>query len=404
MKMKTLLCLLTISCCEIILAPGLGAQTVTGSGDPDYIPLWISTSSGGGGGGNEEDVGTTTVLNRTNMYYIGGKLGLGTTYPLTKLQVVGDVIMGDSWDRIVTGHWYNDNPNNEIGYLGFNMLQLTDAEWHSKGDGTFNGGGLFFGTTHGDLHFSSIPSTGGSPETRSESTIQNNVKMTITPGGRIGINTKTPTQALEVCHRDTTGGININQLDTSLKKSEIKFSIGGVGHWSLGHYLSSSRPKSFFIWNQNRQATEFFIADNGMTGINTEWPCARLDVNGDFKASAIGIGTNPPSPSSPYKLFVEGGIKAREIRVTVSAFADHVFDKDYSLISIPDLESFISANHRLPGIPSAREVFENDGIEIGAMQVRLLEKIEEQSLYIISLQHQIDELKSLISSAGEEKR
>lgn len=401
--MKKLFYLLALGYLWIFLLSGLKAQTVTGSGDPNYIPLWIASGTGGGGGGNEE-VGTTSLLDRTNLYYLGGNLGIGTTNPGSKLHVIGETIFGENWERIVTGHWYNDNPNNEIGYLGFNMIQLDNASWYSNGDNTYNGGGLLFGTTHGDLHLSSIPSNGGSNRTLTESTIQDNVKMTITPTGRIGINTKTPSQALEVCYRGNTCGININQLDTSVKNSEIQFSIAGEGHWSMGHYLSATRPNSFYIWNQNRQATELFIADNGMTGINTEWPAARLEVNGDFKATAIGIGTNAPNPSLGYRLLVEGGIKARSVKVTVAAFPDYVFDKDYSLISIPELETFITTNHRLPGFPTAEQVCNDEGIEIGEMQVKLLEKIEEQSLYIISLQNQIDELRSLILSGREEKR
>lgn len=402
--MENKLTFLTIALLAVLSSSGLHAQSVTGIGDPNYIPLWLSS---GGGGGQEE--GTTSLLGRTSLYYIEGstgigRLGIGTTYPWAQLHVIGESIVGDDWERIVTGHWYNESPNHEIGYLGFNMFQMTNASWYSKGDGDYNGGSILFGTTHGDLHFSTIPSTGSTQSTLTESTIQSNIKLTVTPSGRIGINTKTPTQALEVCHRDSTGGINLNQLDTSLKKSEIKFSIAGIGKWSMGHCLSASRPNSFFIWNQNRQATELFIADNGMTGIGTEWPAAKLEVNGNFKATAIGIGTNPPSSSSSFKLYVEGGIKAREVKVTISAFADYVFDKNYSLIGIQELEKFISAHHRLPGLPSAAEVMENDGIEVGQMQVKLLEKIEEQTLYIISLQKQIDELKSLILPVGEENR
>jgi len=399
--MKTLKMLLAIFLTGMAFGPGLNAQTVTGSGDPNYIPLWISTGAGGGGGGNEE-TGTTTVLDRTNMYYIGGNLGIGTTYPIARLQVNGEFVSGDAWDRVVAGHWYNNHPNHEIGYLGFNMLQLDNATWYSKGDDTYNGGGIIFGTTHGDLHFSSIPSTAGTPGTITESTVQSKIRMSITPAGKIGINTTSPTQALEICHRDTNGGININQLDTTLKKSEIKFSIGGVGHWSLGHYLSSSRPKSFFIWNQNRQATEFFIADNGMTGINTEWPRARLEVNGTFRATAIGIGTDVPSSSSSYKLNVEGCIYARAVKVTAGSFADYVFGDDYPMRSIPELDAFIKENRHLPGIPTAEEVDNDNGIELGSFQVSLLEKIEEQALYIISLQRQVDELRALLSSRKEE--
>ncbi len=79
MKMKNLFCFLVISYLGILIAPHVIAQTdtVTGNGDPNYIPLWISTGGGGGGGGQEEDnTGTTSVLGRTNLYYNENSSGM----------------------------------------------------------------------------------------------------------------------------------------------------------------------------------------------------------------------------------------------------------------------------------------------------------------------------------------
>ncbi|MFH1296629.1 MAG: hypothetical protein ABIJ04_05065, partial [Bacteroidota bacterium] len=80
-----------------------------------------------------------------------------------------------------------------------------------------------------------------------------------------------------------------------------------------------------------------------------------LEVNGSFKAQTMGLGTAPPT-SGTYKLFVEGGIKAREMKVTVNSFADYVFKEDYPLLPIGDLQQYITTHGRLPGIPSAEEV------------------------------------------------
>jgi len=228
----------------------------------------------------------------------------------------------------------------------------------------------------------------------------------------IGVGTENPSEALEVCHRDiiggeAMGGIAINQLNTDsiIKKNEIKFSRNGVEEWAIGSYYDPRRlaKNSFFIWNNILHETAFFISENGMTGISTSWPCAKLDVNGSFKASQIGINTNPPPADSEWKLLVEGGIKAREIKVTTTSFPDYVFGKDYPLMKISELDQFVKTNHRLPGLPSADEIEGNGGVEVGAMQNKLLEKIEEQSLYIISLQQQVDELKAMILSVKEAK-
>lgn len=83
--------------------------------------------------------------------------------------------------------------------------------------------------------------------------------------------------------------------------------------------------------------------------------------------------------------------------MTALTFPDYVFTKEYKRLSIYEYEKFITSNKHLPGLPSAKEVKENDGFEIGQMQTKLLEKVEEQALYIIDLQKQIDELKTLIT-------
>jgi hypothetical protein len=70
-----------------------------------------------------------------------------------------------------------------------------------------------------------------------------------------------------------------------------------------------------------------------------------------------------------------------------------VFEKEYDLMSIYELEKFINSNKHLPDIPSKNEVEQAKGFEIGEMQVNLLKKVEELTLYIISLQKQVDELK-----------
>lgn len=96
-----------------------------------------------------------------------------------------------------------------------------------------------------------------------------------------------------------------------------------------------------------------------------------------------------------YKLYVEDGILSEKVRVAVegsSFWADFVFDNDYKLMSIEDLDKFIEKNNHLPIIPTTEEVMES-GIDLGEMDAKLLMKIEELTLYIIDLQKQINLLK-----------
>lgn len=106
---------------------------------------------------------------------------------------------------------------------------------------------------------------------------------------------------------------------------------------------------------------------------------------------SIGIGTTSIGSTS-YKLYVEGAIRSRKVKVDQTSWPDYVFADEYKLRSIAELEKFIQTNHHLPEVPSAKEV-ETSGLDLGDNQAVLLRKIEELSLYVILLQKQIDELK-----------
>lgn len=110
----------------------------------------------------------------------------------------------------------------------------------------------------------------------------------------------------------------------------------------------------------------------------------------------VGINYEPPATINDFKLFVGGGIYARQVKVTLYAFADDVFSPEYQLPTLAELSAYIQANRHLPGIPSEKEVIANDGIELGDMQVRLLRKTEELTLYIVQQQKLIDELRNRI--------
>ncbi len=111
-----------------------------------------------------------------------------------------------------------------------------------------------------------------------------------------------------------------------------------------------------------------------------------------YNGGNVGIGT----ASTDYKLTVAGGIHAREVKVTLNAGADHVFESGYKLTPLHELESFVLANKRLPGVASETEMLEQ-GLDMGSFQIKLLEKIEELTLYIIQQQKEIEALKTAVS-------
>lgn len=108
----------------------------------------------------------------------------------------------------------------------------------------------------------------------------------------------------------------------------------------------------------------------------------------------FGMGTKTPGT---HKLAVEGTIGARKVKVTQTAWADFVFDPEYKLMPLADLEQFIRRNRHLPEIPSAATVAQ-DGLDLGEINRRLLQKVEEQALYIIEMNKKLEALSEKIDN------
>lgn len=104
-------------------------------------------------------------------------------------------------------------------------------------------------------------------------------------------------------------------------------------------------------------------------------------------------------------LNLAGTINARQVNIRVNAGADFVFSPDYQLKPLSEVEAFVKENKHLPEIPSEKQMVEN-GLNVNEMQIKLLLKIEELTLYVIEqnkqnkdLQKQIDELKAQLKAS-----
>lgn len=144
-----------------------------------------------------------------------------------------------------------------------------------------------------------------------------------------------------------------------------------------------------------KTAVDSYVNQQGVTLSKT----MNLYASGtNFINGNLGIGTYN---TGPYKLAVEGTIGARKVKVTSAApWADFVFEKDYELPTLKELEDFVSMNKHLPGIPTAAEV-EQNGVELGDISAKLLQKIEEQTLYIIELNKKREEQTSQLSELNK---
>lgn len=211
--------------------------------------------------------------------------------------------------------------------------------------------------------------------------ITNNItRMTIDTLGNIGIGTDIPHQKLHI----VDGNMLISRTSTRAPGSTNGSLLFGnhttnsapYGRWGI-EYLSEDGANGLNFWKPYMSPTDttvnyvLFLNDNGNVGIGTYNPQAKLAVNGEILAKSVRVNTG-----SEY-------------------WPDYVFSSDYELMSLDDLENYIEDNKHLPGIISAEEVGSQGDVDLGEMNVKLLEKIEELTLYIINLQKQIDELKNI---------
>lgn len=157
----------------------------------------------------------------------------------------------------------------------------------------------------------------------------------------------------------------------------------------VSYYQSSSQP---FAEIRGYFHEGSFVASGTLPNalVRPQGDGAEVIVN---YAGNVGIGTlNPGS----YKLAVEGIIGAREVNVTSNSWADFVFNEDYVLTPLSKLEYYIKENKHLPDIPSEAYIKAN-GIDLGEMDAKLLQKIEELTLYMIGMKKEHKVLKERIS-------
>ncbi|MBK8142635.1 MAG: hypothetical protein IPK57_17755 [Chitinophagaceae bacterium] len=172
-------------------------------------------------------------------------------------------------------------------------------------------------------------------------------------------------------------GLGINN---SAPLTRLHISSGqdaGMSNTSNGYIMLGSGTSSNIILDNN----EIMARNNGVI--------APLTLQNDGGSVRIG---NVAAPAG-YLFAVNGKMISEELKVQLSGnWPDYVFKKDYQLKSFDELRKFIAENNHLPNIPPAAEV-EKNGLEVGDMQKKMMEKIEELTLYVLQLEEQLKEIK-----------
>lgn len=151
------------------------------------------------------------------------------------------------------------------------------------------------------------------------------------------------------------------------------------------------------------------ISSDGKVGIGVVQPQKALDVDGGIHVSGnVGIGINNPTARlhilGPFKMRSQssglnefeindlGEVRCRKINVDTDYIPDYVFEPGYKLLSIKELKNYIETHRHLPGIKSEATYLETGSVDVGELQLNLLEKVEELTLYVIALQEKIEQL------------
>ncbi len=216
--------------------------------------------------------------------------------------------------------------------------------------------------------------------------------------GKVGIGTNTPEYFLHLSKTSATGNaknlpwIQVDNLNTT-GHSFAGFGFSGINKTVRfdmfldgAGYFNSGTPNVYFRTNDAYPI--MFGTDNTIR--------MKIDDIGNVIIGANGLAT-----PAGYKLYVEDGILAEKVKVAVKSSADwsdFVFEDNYELKDLTEVESYIKANKTLPGVPSANDVV-NNGIDLGSMDALLLQKIEELTLYIIQQQKEIESLKAIVNTS-----
>jgi|GEM_PF-1288968 len=352
--------------------------TSTGGNDYDYAAKFRMELLGGTTERlrlNHVDYENQLVLNKN------GNVGINNAFPVEKLEVTGNVQIE------------NVNPLLKLRRTSQTVLGDFGIEFNSSTNATV----------------ANIMYSNGKLKLNHGSTALNDLVIS---GSNLGLGTENPEEKLHI----VGGNVQINSLNPSIKFQQANVDKGFVdlssddfrlgtlagnttgslrvrvngqermnispdGTMNLVNGTDASLTSNGYLMLGNSAGSNIVI-DNNEIIARTNGNVGNLVLQNDGGTVRIGSVVVP----SGYKFAVNGKMIGEELRVKLSnAWPDYVFKENYKLMPLPVLQKFIRENNHLPNIPSAMQI-EKEGLDVGEMNRKLVEKVEELTLYILHLE------------------
>ena len=335
------------------------------------------------------DTGNPPHIYNTN----NGNVGIGTTSPIRNVDVRGigtiGLNIGDASSLNIKTLQFNESTDwsiqsNGTSYLRFHTNGLEQLRINSSGD-------VGVGTTSPNrkLH---VLGSGSSVGLKVEASDGNQASLDLTNSeGAFSLITNGGTfriyddgDSSERLRLDTNGNLGIGTI-SPVRNVDVR----GAGTIGLNIGDASSLNVKTLQFNES---TDWSIQSNGESYL-------RFHANGLEQirinsSGNVGIGTTTPDE----KLTVKGKIHAEEVIIDLNVPApDYVFEPDYQLRDLDELQQFIETNKHLPEVPSAATM-EEEGISVSEMNMLLLKKVEELTLYILDQENKIQNQQNQISA------
>lgn len=347
------------------------------------------------------------VQSGSNMYYTKGNISVGTTTPFGQF-TIGNYTLGSPYGSFI----FNQGAFTLKGLKNSNYFPYLEFRDENNARAAYLGWGSKSGK-YLDWQF------------------ENGYNLAI-KGGKVAIGSSNPVEKLDVNgNLMLRNSSNVGNAGASIHFTSYETANLGPKIRSALDFASGTASRSKLIlssyWNGYKDELTLMNGNVGVglttPGQNMQISTGNLDVAGNIRLGGTHIITNNPNNhlvldagpggliafrnttvlgnptnykdlmvvTSTGNVVVYGKLEAKEVKISNSPVADFVFEPDYQLMPLSDVEERINTDKHLPGIPSAKEI-EANGVSVGDMQAKQLQKIEELTLYMIEMNKQLSAL------------